>query len=208
MRRGARARGYRVVGWTKGVWDTALPGAEKIVERCVRGFRPGAILLLHDADGSGKGGDRGQTAEALPHVLSAANAMGYRLVPISELAELAAPRRLSALRIAAAGLVVVVLGEIALRKVDTSAVRAVDIAWWWVAASLIANFISAALKGVVWKFSLDAVPGPDEGALRASSSPRSGSASCSTRCWSRAWARSPASRCSTAACAWTATRCA
>ena len=41
----------------------------------------------------------------------------------------------------------VVLGEIALRKVDTSAVRAVDIAWWWVAASLIAQLHLGGAQG-------------------------------------------------------------
>ena len=50
-----RARlGYRVVGWTAGVWDTALPGVERIVGRSVSRLKPGAILLLHDADGIGQ----------------------------------------------------------------------------------------------------------------------------------------------------------
>ena len=42
MHKAAEGRGYRVVGWTKGVWDTAKPGADKIVSRSVAGFRPGA----------------------------------------------------------------------------------------------------------------------------------------------------------------------
>ena len=49
------ALGYRVVGWTAGVWDTAKPGVDRIVDRSVSELRPGAILLLHDADGSGAG---------------------------------------------------------------------------------------------------------------------------------------------------------
>ena len=64
----ARRLGYRVVGWTKGVFDTALPGADVIAERSRKALRPGAILLLHDADGNGDG-DRSQTADALPAIL-------------------------------------------------------------------------------------------------------------------------------------------
>ena len=44
-------RGYRVVGWTKGVWDTANPGADRIVSRTSEVLAPGSILLLHDGWG-------------------------------------------------------------------------------------------------------------------------------------------------------------
>ena len=80
-------RGYAVVGWTKGVWDTAKPGAEAIVRRTIGGFRPGGILLLHDADGSGAGADRSQTAEAVPKIVERAHAAGYELLTVSELAD-------------------------------------------------------------------------------------------------------------------------
>ena len=151
-------QGYRVVGWTKGVWDTARPGAEVIAERAERGFRPGAILLLHDADGSGQGADRTQTAEALPRILSSADAAGYRFLTISEMAGHAHPRRVTAWRAALVAALCAVVLEITLRRVDTSALQAVDIAWWWVAASLAANLLSIITKATVWKCCLDAVP--------------------------------------------------
>jgi len=65
----ARSMGQRTVGWSKGVWDSALPGVEVIAERTVRAARPGAILLLHDGDGYDPLGDRTQTARAVPLVV-------------------------------------------------------------------------------------------------------------------------------------------
>ena len=82
-----------MVGWTTGVWDTALPGVERIVERSVSSLRPGAILLLHDADGIGRGGDRSQTVDALPAILAHGHGQGLRFVTISELAADLRPQR-------------------------------------------------------------------------------------------------------------------
>ena len=82
-------RGYRIVGWTKGVWDTAKPGVDAIVRRSIAGFRPGAILLLHDGDGSGARRRPQQTAEAVPQIVDAAHAAGYQFVTVSELAAVA-----------------------------------------------------------------------------------------------------------------------
>jgi len=83
--REARRRGYRVLGWTFGVWDTARPGADEIRRRIRRGLRPGAILLLHDGDGYDPLGDRSQTADALPGIVADVRAAGYTFAPISEL---------------------------------------------------------------------------------------------------------------------------
>lgn len=62
----ASSLGQRTVGWSRGVWDSALPGVEVIAERTVRAAKPGAILLLHDGDGYDPLGDRLQTARAVP----------------------------------------------------------------------------------------------------------------------------------------------
>jgi peptidoglycan-N-acetylglucosamine deacetylase len=77
LRRATAAYGYRVFGWTFGVWDTARPGASVIRRRMGAGVRPGAVLLLHDGDGSDPEGDRSQTAEALPVIIEDCWAMGY-----------------------------------------------------------------------------------------------------------------------------------
>lgn len=68
----AEKLGYRVVGWTLGVWDTDCPGTEKIVRRCLRGLTNGCIILLHDG-----GGDRSQTVEALSSIIAGAFKQGF-----------------------------------------------------------------------------------------------------------------------------------
>jgi peptidoglycan-N-acetylglucosamine deacetylase len=78
----ARSLGQRTVGWTRGVWDSALPGVEAIVERSVRAARPGAILLLHDGDGYDPSGDRTQTARAVPMISDRIRNAGFRFVPL------------------------------------------------------------------------------------------------------------------------------
>lgn len=78
----ARRLGQRTVGWTLGVWDSDLPGADVIVRRAVGGCRPGTILLLHDGDGYDPNGDRKQTADALPRIIRELRREGYRFVSL------------------------------------------------------------------------------------------------------------------------------
>ncbi|MEO8945071.1 MAG: polysaccharide deacetylase family protein [Gemmatimonadaceae bacterium] len=73
----ARSLGERTVGWSLGVWDTDLPGAEAITSRTVEGARPGYILLLHDGDGYDPLGDRVQTAEAVPGIIQQLHSRGF-----------------------------------------------------------------------------------------------------------------------------------
>jgi uncharacterized protein (TIRG00374 family) len=156
--RATSRRGYQVVGWTKGVWDTAKPGVETIVRRTIGGFRPGGILLLHDADGSGANDERRQTAEAVPEIVDRAHAAGYELVTLSELAVRAPAKRTATWRIIAGLVLFAVLLELALRTVSISTVSAINIAWWWVGAALILNLLSIVLKAAVWKAALDTIP--------------------------------------------------
>ncbi len=81
----ARELGYRVVGWTFGVWDSARPGAEVIRRRVAAKLRPGAILLLHDGDGYDPQGDRVQTAHALDGIITDARDRGFTFRPLAEL---------------------------------------------------------------------------------------------------------------------------
>ncbi len=76
-------RGYRVCAWDGSVFDTAEPGVETIVARVERQLRPGAVILLHDGDGSGRGASRSQTVDALPAILAAAERRGLRSVRLS-----------------------------------------------------------------------------------------------------------------------------
>jgi peptidoglycan/xylan/chitin deacetylase (PgdA/CDA1 family) len=156
--RATARRGYQVVGWTKGVWDTAKPGVEAIVRRTIGAFRPGGILLLHDADGSGANDDRSQTAEAVPEIVERAHAAGYELVTVSELATRAPARRKATWRLVAGLVLLAVLLEVALRSINIGSLTTVNVAWWWVIAALALNLLSILLKAVVWKAALDTIP--------------------------------------------------
>lgn len=78
----ARSLGQRTIGWSLGVWDSALPGVDAIVERTVSGTRPGSILLLHDGDGYDASGDRTQTAAAVPRIIDALKSRDYRFAGV------------------------------------------------------------------------------------------------------------------------------
>jgi peptidoglycan/xylan/chitin deacetylase (PgdA/CDA1 family)/uncharacterized membrane protein YbhN (UPF0104 family) len=158
-----RRLGYRVVGWTKGVFDTRLPGPDVIAKRSVDALRPGAILLLHDGDGSGDG-DRSQTAEALPAILEGIRERQLEAVTMSELAALAPTRSTSWRRLGFVVGGVAVVVTIVFERTDRQQVIG---AWHvfqtlsvpLVIGALIANFVSVWFKAVVWKSSLDTIPG-------------------------------------------------
>ena len=151
----ARSLGYRVVGWTAGVWDTTKPGVDRIVSRSVSRLHPGAILLLHDADGSGAGDDRSQTVQALPQIIDAGRNDDLEFVTISELAAELRPHRRLALR-AVLILAAIVAGVALLStKLDLKALGGVftEADFELVFAALVANLISVAAKGLTWKAS-------------------------------------------------------
>ena len=78
----AASLGQKTVGWSLGVWDSDRPGVEHIVERTTSGVRPGSIVLLHDGDGYDAAGDRMQTANAVPLIISGLRNRGYTLATI------------------------------------------------------------------------------------------------------------------------------
>ena len=82
---GAWRAGYRMVGWTTGVFDSDDPGADVIATRTIAALKPGAVILLHDADGWAPDHHRDQTAQALPDVLAAARSHGIELVTLEGL---------------------------------------------------------------------------------------------------------------------------
>lgn len=81
----ARSAGYRMAGWTSGVFDSADPGPDVVADRSARALAPGCILLLHDADGWRPERPRRHTAEAIPGICAAARDKGLRLVTLDEL---------------------------------------------------------------------------------------------------------------------------
>lgn len=56
-----------------------------IVQRICRCVAPGAIILLHDGDDRDERPDRSAMLEALPELLDAIIAEGYRFVTVSDL---------------------------------------------------------------------------------------------------------------------------
>ena len=85
----AQQNSYLNVGLHVDPGDWQRPGAQAIVDRTVDEVMKGSadrsaqIILLHDG-----GGDRSETVAALPAVIDALRARGYKFVPISELAGL------------------------------------------------------------------------------------------------------------------------
>jgi len=163
----AGQQGYRMVGWHGAVFDTARPGVDAIVARCRNVLRPGAILLLHDGDGSGQGGDRTQTVQAVPHIVASARERGLEPVTVSQLAQELRPQRRTALKAAGFGLVIVALVLLISQRYSLQVIADVftEANPVFVLAALVANLGSVAAKSLTWKAALDAVP-PDEAGRR------------------------------------------
>ncbi|MFN3679773.1 polysaccharide deacetylase family protein [Thermosynechococcus sp.] len=87
----AKSKHYAIIMWSVDTLDTRPnTTAAQIVERALKGVKPGSILLLHDG-----GGDRATTRKALPTLIRRLRQQGYRFVTIPELLQLAvkAPTR-------------------------------------------------------------------------------------------------------------------
>jgi peptidoglycan/xylan/chitin deacetylase (PgdA/CDA1 family) len=69
-----------MVLWSVDTDDWQRPGTAVIVSAALKGSRPGAIILMHDA-----GGDRSQTVAALPTIIRVLRRRGYRLVTVPRL---------------------------------------------------------------------------------------------------------------------------
>jgi peptidoglycan/xylan/chitin deacetylase (PgdA/CDA1 family) len=84
--RAAGSLGYRIVAWSRGVWDTdeGVTG-RMIAARALKNLADGDILLLHDAHGDDTKRLQSATAEALPLIIEGARARGLRFVPVGEI---------------------------------------------------------------------------------------------------------------------------
>lgn len=81
----AAREGYRLASWTAGVFDSAEPGEAVIARRTADALTPGAVILLHDADGWAPERGRQQTAAALPAICATAREREITLVPLEQL---------------------------------------------------------------------------------------------------------------------------
>jgi peptidoglycan/xylan/chitin deacetylase (PgdA/CDA1 family) len=74
----AKALGYVTVSYTVGAKDFGQdPPVASIVQRVLSGTEPGGIILLHQTSHA--------TLEALPTIIDALKARGYRFVTISQM---------------------------------------------------------------------------------------------------------------------------
>jgi peptidoglycan-N-acetylglucosamine deacetylase len=69
-----------VVLWDVDSGDWTMPGADAIADAVLKEVRPGSIILMHDG-----GGDRGQTAAALPTIIEGVHERGLRFVRLEEM---------------------------------------------------------------------------------------------------------------------------
>jgi len=76
----AQGRSGTMVLWDVDTNDWALPGPDAIARAVLDQARPGSIALMHDG-----GGDRSQTAEALPAIIEGLLDRGYRFARVDEL---------------------------------------------------------------------------------------------------------------------------
>ncbi len=80
-----REKGYRLIGWGRGVWDSDQPGTELLLQRLTRSPVSGEIILLHDGAEDRQGVDRRQTVELLPRLIAFYRERGFRFVTLQEL---------------------------------------------------------------------------------------------------------------------------
>jgi peptidoglycan/xylan/chitin deacetylase (PgdA/CDA1 family) len=80
----ARALGLRVVQWSVAGFDWRPLTAQRVASHVLRGARPGAIVLLHDADSEGKR-DRRATMASIPIIAEGVHARGLSVQPLGRL---------------------------------------------------------------------------------------------------------------------------
>ncbi len=78
-------RGYRLIGWTHGVWDSDKPGTEILLKRLRKAAENGAIILLHDGDGDRDRADRSQTLAVLPEFIEYCKNQGFEFLTVNEM---------------------------------------------------------------------------------------------------------------------------
>ncbi|NLM38032.1 MAG: polysaccharide deacetylase family protein [Firmicutes bacterium] len=83
------AAGYTMVNWSVDSKDwRADHQADQILASILAQVKPGAIILMHAAGGSGQ--DLTPTVKALPALFTKLQAMGYKIVPLTDLLPVAA----------------------------------------------------------------------------------------------------------------------
>lgn len=80
----ARQLGLRTVLWSLSAFDWSQRDATKIASKVLRRAKPGSIIVLHDADNTGKC-DRSPTVNALQIIIEGLQARGLNIAPLSQI---------------------------------------------------------------------------------------------------------------------------
>ena len=79
----ARSNKYAIIMWSSDSVDYSRPSVSKLINNVFRQAKPGGIVLMHDG-----GGNRSQTVQALPQIITNFRKQGYSFVTIPELLEM------------------------------------------------------------------------------------------------------------------------
>ncbi|MBW4556582.1 MAG: polysaccharide deacetylase family protein [Trichormus sp. ATA11-4-KO1] len=79
----ARNSKYAIIMWSSDSLDYSRPTVPKLINNVFRNAQPGGIVLLHDG-----GGNRSQTVQALPEIISNFQKQGYGFVTLPKLLEM------------------------------------------------------------------------------------------------------------------------
>lgn len=79
----ARNSKYAIIMWSSDSVDYSRPTVPKLINNVFREAKPGGIVLMHDG-----GGNRSQTVQALPEIISRFRKQGYKFVTIPDLLEM------------------------------------------------------------------------------------------------------------------------
>jgi chitin deacetylase len=79
----ARNSKYAIVMWSSDSADYSRPSVSRLINNVFSLAKPGGIVLMHDG-----GGDRSQTVQALPEIITKFRSQGYSFVTVPELLEM------------------------------------------------------------------------------------------------------------------------
>ncbi|BAT51949.1 Polysaccharide deacetylase [Nostoc sp. NIES-3756] len=79
----AKNNKYAVIMWSSDSADYSRPTVPKLINNVFRLAKPGGIVLMHDG-----GGNRSQTVQALPEIITRFRKQGYSFVTVPELLEI------------------------------------------------------------------------------------------------------------------------
>jgi peptidoglycan/xylan/chitin deacetylase (PgdA/CDA1 family) len=85
MYSGASRAGYRLAGWSWGMWDFdwwRTPDAERVSRRLARKAKAGDIVVIHDGHHRNPRADRRHAAEAVRQLVPILRARGFAFAPL------------------------------------------------------------------------------------------------------------------------------